>query len=106
MSKYPQQVIERAAEALKNAKVSEGVRGRYGFVQWRSTASMYDAFKLFNDHSGKGPYMVGCASCHAKVFNWLLEVVLSTVEVGQTSIDTRPGSMWSDEPEDLSAFQR
>lgn len=87
MSQYPQRVVERAAEALKNGLVSEGVRGRYGFVNWRSTASMYDAFKLFNEHSGKGPYMVGCASCHAKVYNWLVQVVVSTIQLGQTSIE-------------------
>ena len=75
---------------LKDTRVEEGPRGRWGIIRWPNSVTMARAFNLFNAHSGKGPMMIGCMPCHAKVYNWLLEVAFESVEVGQLSTDSTP----------------
>jgi hypothetical protein len=34
--------------------------------------------------------MSGCIPCHAKVYNWLLQVAFENIQVGQLTTDSTP----------------
>jgi len=81
---------------LKDTRVEEGPSHthRWGAIKWPNTVTMTKAFNLFNAHSGKGPMMTGCKPCHAKVYNWLLQVAFEHVQVGQLSTEDAPDLHW------------
>lgn len=81
-----EELTAKAKSLLKHARVAEGRVERTGFVQWESRAHAQEAFALFNTYSGKGPMMLGCAPCHAKVFNWLLRLALAEVPEAQPEL--------------------
>lgn len=87
MSTYPPQVTERAAEILKTARVATSKLNYTGFIQWKDRAQQTKAFMLFNEHSGQGPIYTQGVADFSRVFNWLMDVVMQGVEVGQMSIE-------------------
>lgn len=76
----------KALQILKTARLVEGVRGRWGFVQWKDGPQAAQAFALFNQHAGRGFMSPNCMPCHSKVFNWLLEQATEYVEIEQLEI--------------------
>ena len=87
MSTYAPHVVQRAAEILKTARVATSKVNHTGFIQWKDRGQMTKAFMLFNEHSGQGPIYTQGLSDLSRVFNWLMDVVMEGVEVGQTSIE-------------------
>lgn len=81
------QARSEAAAILKTARLVTGIRGRWGFVQWKDGDQARHAFWLYNEHAGRGYMGIGCAPCHSKVFNWLMDVVMEGVEAGQMEIE-------------------
>lgn len=70
--------------------------GRTGGVAWASAADMRAAFAMYN-RCVRGPGKelgTGCAPCHVKAFNWLLDVVTNDVtaqkvQQGPYTVDLR-----------------
>ena len=61
--------------------------GRTGGVAWASREDMQAAFAMYNRAvRGLGKELgTGCAACHVKVFNWLLDVVTKDVQAQRLS---------------------
>lgn len=79
---------------LKTARANPISLQPTGSVLWKDRAQMYRAFELYNEHAGRGLLTHGCRPCHGKVFNWLLEVALSGVQLQQLSITDYPDLHW------------
>ncbi len=88
-----------AIAILKDTRIEEIPRGRWGIIKWKDSVTMARAFNLFNAHSSRGPMMSGCMPCHAKVYNWLLQVAFESVQVGQLSTDKTPTMAFADPEE-------
>ena len=94
MSDLHREIKAEALAILKTARMAESRVNYTGFVKWADRAQQVAAFDLYNEHSGKGPLLLGLMEGNMKVFNWLLEVALSGVQVQQLSITDDPVEPW------------